>query len=104
MGLYFLTSNYIFKYLGMLAVLGSLTSFILLSKTILGKKADATAKFSLESCNKKISDQLANRDFIYLLLVLGFFDRLDVFILLTAAGSNFFTIFINYQKLKVSVT
>jgi hypothetical protein len=37
-----------------------------------GKKAEATAKLSLGSCNKKISDQLANRDFIYLLLVLGF--------------------------------
>ena len=104
MGLYFLTGDSVFKYLGVLAVLGSLTSFILLSKTILGKKADATAKFSLESCNKKISDQLANRDFIYLLLVLGFFDRLDVFILLTAVGSNFFAIFLIYQKFKANVT
>jgi 1L-myo-inositol 1-phosphate cytidylyltransferase / CDP-L-myo-inositol myo-inositolphosphotransferase len=32
MGLYFLTSNSAFKYLGMLAVLGSLTSLILLKK------------------------------------------------------------------------
>ena len=100
MGLYFSTGESIFKYLGMLAVLGTLMAFMLLSKTILGKKADATKKLSLESCNKKISDQLANRDFIYLLFVLALFDRLDAFILLTAAGSNFFAIYLVCQKLK----
>jgi hypothetical protein len=52
MGLDFLTGYYIFKYLGVLAVLESLKSFILLNKTILGKKAEATAKLSLGSCNK----------------------------------------------------
>ena len=104
MGLYFLTGDSIFKYLGLLAVLGSLTSFIFLSKTILGKKAEATAKLSLDSCNNKILDQLANRDFIYLLLVLGFFIRLDVFIFLIAIGSNFFAIFLIYQKFKANVT
>jgi 1L-myo-inositol 1-phosphate cytidylyltransferase / CDP-L-myo-inositol myo-inositolphosphotransferase len=103
MGLYFLTGDSIFKYLGLLAVLGSLTSFIFLSKTILGKKAEATAKLSLDSCNNKIADQLANRDFIYLLLVLGFFERLDVFIFLTAAGSNFFAIYLIYQKFKANI-
>ena len=104
MGLYFLTSNSIFKYLGVLAVLGSLMSFFLLSKTILGKKAEATSMLSLESCNKKLSEKLANRDFIYLLLVLGFFGRLDVFIFLVAVGSNFFAIIIIYQKFKANVT
>ncbi len=102
MGLYFSTGDSIFKYLGMLAVVGSLTSFILLSKTILGQKAEATMKLSLESFNKKISDQLANRDFIYLLLVLAFFDRLDFFILLTAAGSNLFVIYLVWQKKKAT--
>ena len=56
MGFYFLMGDSIFKYLGVLATLGSLTSFILLSKIILDKKAEATAKLALESCNKKISD------------------------------------------------
>ena len=88
----------------MLAVLGSLTSFVLLSKTILGKKAEATAKLSQEYCNKKISDQLANRDFIYLLLVLAFFDRLDIFIFLTATGSNLFAIYLVCQKNKAAAT
>ncbi|MBL4664583.1 MAG: CDP-alcohol phosphatidyltransferase family protein [Nitrospinaceae bacterium] len=104
MGLYFSTGESIFKYLGMLAVLGSLTAFILLSKTILGKKAEATKKLSLESCNEKISDQLANRDFIYLLFALALFGRLDAFILLTAAGSNFFAIYLVCQKLKTTTT
>lgn len=102
MGLYFSTGESIFKYLGMLAVLGSLTAFILLSKTILGKKAEATKKISLESCNKTFSDQLANRDFIYLLFALALFSRLDAFILLTAAGSNFFAIYLVYQKFKTT--
>jgi hypothetical protein len=70
-------------------------------QTILGKKAEATAKLSLETCNKKISDQLANRDFIYLLLVLRLFEKLKVFILLTAVGSNFsqFLLFIRNSNL-----
>jgi hypothetical protein len=104
MGLYFLTGDSIFEYLGVLAILGSLAPFILLNKTILGKKTEVTAKLYLDSCNKKTLDQLANRDFIYLLLVLGLFDRLDVFIFLTAVGSNFFAIFIIYQKYKANVT
>ena len=100
MGLYFSTGESIFKYLGMLAVLGSLTAFILLSKFILGKKAEATKKLSSESCNEIFSDQLANRDFIYLLFAFALFGRLDVFILLTAAGSNFFVIYLVYQEFK----
>jgi phosphatidylglycerophosphate synthase len=102
MGLYFSTEESIYKYLGMLAVLGSLTAFIFLSKTILGKKAEATEKISFDSCSEKISDQLANRDFIYLLFALALFGRLDVFILLAAAGSNFFAIYLVYQKVKTA--
>jgi 1L-myo-inositol 1-phosphate cytidylyltransferase / CDP-L-myo-inositol myo-inositolphosphotransferase len=100
MGLYFSTGESVFKYLGMLAVLGSLTAFILLSKAILGQKAEATKKLSSESCNQSFSDQLANRDFIYFLFVLALFGRLDAFILFTAAGSNFFVIYLVFQKFK----
>ena len=100
MGLYFSTGESIFKYLVMLAVLGSLTAFILLSKSILGKKAEATKKLSSESCNEIFSDQLANRDFIYLLFAFALFGILDVFILLTAAGSNIFVIYLVYQEFK----
>jgi 1L-myo-inositol 1-phosphate cytidylyltransferase / CDP-L-myo-inositol myo-inositolphosphotransferase len=103
MGLYFSTGESIFKYLGMLAVLGSLTAFILLSKTILGKKAEATKKISFASCRENFSDQLANRDFIYLLFALALFGRLDVFILLTAVGSNVFVIYLVCQKFKTIV-
>jgi 1L-myo-inositol 1-phosphate cytidylyltransferase / CDP-L-myo-inositol myo-inositolphosphotransferase len=100
MGLYFSTGESIFKYLDMLAVLGSLTAFILLSKSILGKKAGATKKLSSESCNEIFSDQLANRDFIYLLFAFALFGRLDVFVLLTAEGSNIFLIYLVYQECK----
>ena len=100
MGLYFSTGESTFKYLGMLAVLGSLSAFILLSKTIVRKKSEATKKLSFESCDENFSDQLANRDFIYLLFVLALFGRLDVFIFLTAAGSNFFVMYLVFQKFK----
>jgi|SaaInlStandDraft_7_1057024.scaffolds.fasta_scaffold17170_2 1L-myo-inositol 1-phosphate cytidylyltransferase / CDP-L-myo-inositol myo-inositolphosphotransferase len=104
MGLYFSTGESVFKYLGMLAVLGNIAAFVLLSKAILGKKAEATKKISFDTCSKKISDQLANRDFIYLLFALALFGRLDVFILLTAAGSNFFVIYLVFQKFKNTAT
>jgi hypothetical protein len=56
----------------------------------------------LESCNKKFSDQLANRDFIYLLFAFALFDRLDAFILLTAVGSSFFVIYLVGQEFKTT--
>jgi hypothetical protein len=99
-GLYFSTGESIFKHLGMLAVLGSLTAFILLSKFILSKKAEGTKKLSSDSCDEIFSDQLANRDFICLLFAFALFGRLDVFILLTAAGSNIFIIYLVYQEYK----
>jgi hypothetical protein len=104
MGLYFSTGESIFKYLGLLAVLGNLTDFILLSKTVLRKKTKATKKLPLESCREKFSDQLANRDFIYFLFALALFGRLDVFILLAAAGSNFLAIYLVCKKLKNRAT
>ena len=104
MGLYFSTGESIFKYLGLLAVLGNLTNFILLSKTLLRKKAKATKKLPLESYSENFSDQLANRDFIYFLFALALFGRLDVFILLAAAGSNFLAIYLVCKKLKNRAT
>ena len=104
MGLYFSTGESIFKYLGLLAVFGNLTDFILLSKTILRKKAKAIKKLSLESYNENCSDHLANRDFIYFLFALALFGRLDVFILLAAAGSNFLAIYLVCKKLKNRAT
>ena len=102
MGLYFSTGESIFVYLGVLAVLGNLAAFCQLSKTILGQKAEATQKVSLKSDSKNISDQLANRDFVYFLFALALFGRLDIFIILTAVGSNLFAIYLAYQKIKSS--
>ncbi|MBC8282566.1 MAG: CDP-alcohol phosphatidyltransferase family protein [Nitrospinae bacterium] len=100
MGLFFKTSEPVYIYLGMLAVLGSFWSFILLSKTIIGKKANATQKNSEESEDKNFTDQLANRDFTYFLFVLAIFGRLDAFIILTAIGSNLLAIYLACQKFK----
>jgi len=102
MGLYLSSGELIFKYLGMLAVLGSLTAFIILIKNILREKAESTKKLFLESCSEKFYDQLANRDFIYLLFAFALFGRLDAFILLTAVGSSFFIIYLVWQKFKTT--
>ncbi|MZG53407.1 MAG: CDP-alcohol phosphatidyltransferase family protein [Nitrospinae bacterium] len=103
MGLYYSTGEAIFKYLGILAVLGSLVSFIFLSKTIIGKKAEATQKIN-PGGEKDIADQLANRDFIYFLFVLALFGRLDGFIFLAAIGSNIFALFIIGRVLRARST
>lgn len=98
MGLFYSTEQTIFIYLGLLAVLGTLASFILISKTIIEGKAESDISPHCE--NKNFTDQLANRDFIYFLFILALFGRLDAFILLTAVGSNFFAIYLVYQKFR----
>ncbi len=102
MGLFYSTGKPVFKYLGMLAVLGSFCSFIFLSKSILGKKAEATKKSSPEPAKNDITDQLANRDFTYFLFVLALFGRLDVFIFLAAVGSNGFAIYLACRKSQIN--
>lgn len=101
MGLFYSTGDPVFKFLGLLAVSGSLVSFLLLGESILGKKAEATKNPLLKVDKKNISDHLANRDFTYFLFVLALFGRLDVFIFLTAIGSNIFAAYLGWQKFKV---
>lgn len=102
MGLFSSTGDPVFIYMGMFAVVGSLVSFVFLSKTILGKKAEATKNASAETGKKEFSDHLANRDFTYFLFILALFGRLDIFIVLTAIGSNLFAVYLAWQKFQSS--
>lgn len=95
MGLFFQTGDPLYKLYGGLAVYGSLVSFMILGGIIVEKKQAAGQG---ETSKASLSDQLANRDFTYFLLVLAGMGRLDIFIILTAIGSNLFAIYLMYQK------
>jgi 1L-myo-inositol 1-phosphate cytidylyltransferase / CDP-L-myo-inositol myo-inositolphosphotransferase len=95
MGLFFATGNPLYKLYGALAVFGSLTAFMILSGVIVKKKQAAGRG---ETSEANLTDQLANRDFIYFLLVMACIGRLDIFILLTAVGSNIFAVYLMYQR------
>ena len=94
MGLFFATGNSLYILYGGLAVFGSLVAFMILSGSIMKKKQAAGQGKTSET---NLTDQLANRDFIYFLLVMACIERLDIFILLTAVGSNIFAIYLMYK-------
>jgi phosphatidylglycerophosphate synthase len=95
MGLFFATGNSLYILYGGLAVFGSLVAFMILSGAIVKKKQAAGQGKTSET---NLTDQLANRDFIYFLLVMACIERLDIFILLTAVGSNIFAIYLMYKR------
>ena len=95
MGLFFATGNSLYILYGGLAVFGSLVAFMILSGSIMKKKQAAGQGKTSET---NLTDQLANRDFIYFLLVMACIERLDIFILLTAVGSNIFAIYLMYKR------
>ena len=95
MGLFFATGNSLYILYGGLAVFGSLVAFMILSSSIVKKKQAAEQG---ESSETNLADQIANRDFIYFLLVMACIERLDIFILLTAVGSNIFAIYLMYKR------
>jgi 1L-myo-inositol 1-phosphate cytidylyltransferase / CDP-L-myo-inositol myo-inositolphosphotransferase len=96
MGLFFETGDPLHKLYGGLAVFGSLILFIILSGTIVNKKQTVGEGKVVDT---SLTDQVANRDFTYFLLVMACIGRLDVFILLTAVGANMFAIYLMIKKL-----
>jgi phosphatidylglycerophosphate synthase len=95
MGLFLATGNSLYILYGGLAVFGSLVAFMILKGSIMKKKQAAGQGKTSET---NLTDQLANRDFIYFLLVMACIERLDIFILLTAVGSNIFAIYLMYKR------
>jgi 1L-myo-inositol 1-phosphate cytidylyltransferase / CDP-L-myo-inositol myo-inositolphosphotransferase len=97
MGLFFATGDPLYKLYGGLAVCGSLVSFMILSSIIVKNKQAAGEKKEFE---ENLIDKVANRDFIYFLLIMAFVGRLDLFILLTAIGSNVLAIYLISQHIR----
>ena len=97
MGLFFATGDPLYKLYGGLAVFGSLVAFMILSSSIV-KKKQAAGQGEISETN--LADQMANRDFIYFLLVMACIERLDIFILLTAVGANIFAIYLLYTTIR----
>ncbi len=97
LGLYFATGDPLYKLYGGLAVCGSLISFVLLSRIIVENKRAAGQGTKLKA---NLTDQIANRDFTYFLLIMACIDRLDIFIILTALGANVFAIVLMYRRFR----
>ena len=101
-GLHQSTGQYIFIFLGVFAMLGSLVSFLLLSSLIITEKKKGSEKTPSLKVKKDLTTKLANRDFIYFLLLMAAIGRVDVFIFITAIGSNIFAGYLIYSRLKSS--
>ena len=100
MGLYQSTGQSIYKLAGAFAVLGSLISFLLLSSSIIDGKEKASGSASGVKAKNNLNDKLANRDFIYFLFFMAMVGRMDVFICITAVGSNIFAGYLIYSRFK----
>ena len=91
------TGQVVYQYLGGLAVLGSLMCFLLMQAAIFKKRTGADAQ-ALDDAH--LADQIANRDFIYFLFVMALIDQLNIFIAVTAVGSNVFAAYVVYKKFR----
>ena len=100
MGLYQSTGNNIFIFFGALAVFGSLVSFLILSSSIIDKKEKVSANAVDLKKKNTLTDNIANRDFIYFLFFMSLIGRVDIFICITAFGSNIFAAYLAYSKIK----
>ncbi len=100
MGLYQSTGQSIYKLAGAFAVLGSLISFLLLSSSIIDGKEKTSGSASGAKAKNNLNDKLANRDFIYFLFFMAMVGRMDVFICITAVGSNIFAGYLIYSRFK----
>ena len=99
-GLYQATGQTVFIILGAFAVLGSLISFILLNSSIIDEKKRGSGNTTGLIVKKDLTAKLANRDFIYLIFLMALIGRIDIFILITAVGSNVFAGYLIYSRFK----
>lgn len=101
LGLYRTSGNALYSYLGVLAVVGSLTCFLLLQNTIFNQRT--TGSEIGETQEESLTDQIANRDFIYFLFVMALMGQLEIFIAITAVGSLIFGGYVGYKIYKAPV-
>ena len=103
MGLYQSSGDSIYIFLGAFAVLGSLISFLVLSVSIIDEKEKVSSKVSKKKVKNSLTDNLANRDFIYFLFLMAIIEKIDIFLWITAFGSNIFAGYLIYSKIKSTI-
>ena len=90
------TGDETYLYLGGLAAIAGLASFVLLGGTILKKSTDATTPIS--DSEPSMAEKLANRDFVNFLMLMALINQLKVFIFIAAIGATIFTIYLVYLR------
>jgi len=95
-GVAHMTGNSLYQVCGVLSMVGAMASFGLLEASVFKKRSGAEYESS------GWEDELANRDFLYFLFVMALVDQLQLFIMITAVGSNVFAGYVLYKKLKSS--
>jgi len=99
-GLFHATGQVIFLYLGLLAALGSLISFLMLRATIIEDKSKANSTGEDKRKKADFVDKLANRDFTHFLFLLALINQLDIFIWMTAVGVNMLAMYLLFSKVQ----
>ncbi len=98
-------------YFGWLAILGTSMSFLIVAYQLYQKESGTGPFFTSVAEEKKnagghvesvvnLQDQLARRDFTYLVILFAVFGYVQYFLVLTAIGSNVFWLLLLYSKLK----
>ena len=90
MGLTRSSGDNLYVILGIVAVLGSSISFVLMSSIISESKSPERSSSNSMNKRRMIEDKLANRDFIFILLLLALIDKTEIFIWLAAIGGQCF--------------
>nr|WP_272908895.1 CDP-alcohol phosphatidyltransferase family protein [Nitrospina gracilis] len=99
LGLYRMTGSAVYSYMGVVAVAGSLTCFLLLQSDIFSQRTTGSSDGPVEEAESLV-DQIANRDFIYFLFVMAVINLLEIFIVVTAIGSVVFAGYVGYNRFK----
>ncbi len=100
LGLYRAYDDALYLWLGGLSVLGSLTAFFLLWRDIVAGKEQAAQPSNETGRTQDFVDRLANRDFTYLVLVMACIGKMEIFLGLTALGSNALAVYLLFNRLK----
>lgn len=96
-GIYFKTGETLFLYLGIIAGLGGLFAFFLLSPILLEKRSPGKQLFHVSE--PELAEKFANRDFIHFLLLVSLIDQLKIFIAVAAVGANIFAGYLVFSRL-----
>ena len=94
-GVFDRTGESTYLYLGLLAGLGGLMAFFLLSPILLEKRSKQLFHIS----KPDLAEKFANRDFIHFLFLVSLVDQVEFFIVVAAVGANLFCGYLAYSRL-----